>query len=647
MKLFVSTPCYGILLGTILALPVQSQHRGEPQPAVPPPPIEAPKDIRYPGVMTVGVDATDLDHRIYRTRQTLPVAAAGPMVLLYPHWVPGTHSPNAPLLFFAGLKISAGGKPLAWTRDTVDVYAFHIDVPAEAKTLDIEGQYLTPTDSQQGGIAMTQEILRLNWYAATLYPAGYFIRGIDVDASVKLPAGWQYGTALETATATGDTVKFKRVSYETLVDSPLIAGKYFRKLELDPGGRSRVTLNLAADEPQYLATKPPAETALRELVRQADKLFGARHYDHYDFLLTLSDRLGGMGTEHQRSSDNGTQPKFFTTWDKAQISRDLLPHEYTHSWDGKYRRPADLWTPNLNVPMRDSLLWVYEGQTQYWGHVLAARSGMLTKQQALDGLAHFAASYDAHPGRAWRNLQDTTNDPIIAMRRPIPWSSWQRAEDYYVEGLLVWLEADTLIRERSGGRRSLDDFARAFYGVNDGDWGQLTYTFEEVVATLNKVEPYDWAKFLRARLDENAGGAPLAGIKRGGYTLVFTDTPSESYKDNEARRKFTDLTFSLGLAIDQKGGKIGAVLWDSPAYKAGLTSGQEIIAVNGIAYDADRLKDWVKGSKEEKAPLELLIKLEDVYRVVKIDYHGGARYPHLEPIKGAKALLDDILAPRK
>lgn len=646
MKTAFSIRRHGVLLGSLLTLPIHAQLRSEPQPVAAPPSIEAPKDMHYPGVMSVEVDATDLDHRIYRTHQTLPVAA-GPLVLLYARWIPGGHSPSGSLHFFGGLKISAGGKALPWTRDTADVFAFHIDVPEGVRTLDIEAQYLTPTDSPQGGVAITQEMLRLNWIAAALYPAGYYIRGIDVDASVKLPEGWQYGTALETATVTGATVKFKRVSYETLVDSPLIAGKYFKKLELDPGGRSRVTLNVAADEPQYLDAKPPAVAALRELVHQADRLYGARHYDHYDFLLTLSDRLAGSGLEHQRSSDNGTPPKFFTTWDTSLISRDLLPHEYNHSWNGKYRRPADLWTPNLNVPMRDSLLWVYEGQTQYYGNVLAARSGMVTKQQALDSLALMAATLNARSGRAWRNLQDTTNDPIITTRRPIPWTSWQRGEDYYAEGQLIWLEADTLIRERSGDRRSLDDFAHAFFGVNDGDWGQLTYTFADVVATLEKVEPYDWAKFLRTRLDENAAGAPLAGIKRGGYELVFTDTASEFYKDNEVRRKIVDLSFSLGLAIDVKLSKITSVQWEGPAFKAGVAPGGEVIAVNGVSFDADRLKALVKASGEGQAPLELLIKQDDTYRTVRIDYRGGARYPHLAPIKGVAARLDDILAPRK
>jgi predicted metalloprotease with PDZ domain len=435
---------------------------------------------------------------------------------------------------------------------------------------------------------------------------------------------------------------FKTVSFETLVDSPVFSGKYFKKIDLDPGGRSRVTLNVMADEPEFLEVSPKVLEIHRELVRQADKLYGARHYDHYDFLLSLSDRLAGSGIEHQRSSDNGTDPKYFTTWDTAFISRDLLPHEYNHSWNGKYRRPADLWTPNFNVPMRDSLLWVYEGQTQYYGQVLQTRAGFLTKQQALENLAGTAAAYDVRAGRTWRSLQDTTNDPIIASRRNIPWTSWQRSEDYYQEGLLLWLDVDTLIRQRSGGRRSLDTFARAFFGINDGDWGQATYTFEDIVRALNDVERYDWAAFLRSRLDETTPRAPLDGLERGGYRLVYSETPTDFAKASETRRKVTDLTYSLGAVVDNTG-KFTSVMWDGPVFRAGLTTAVQIVAVNNIAFDGEKLKAAVKATKGNGPPVELLIKQGDLYRSIKIDYHDGLRYPRLERINGTPALLDDIL----
>lgn len=637
-----------LMLGVVLlyAGVARTQTRSEPQPTPPPPPIEAPRDVRFPGALKLEVDATDLDRRIFRFHESLPVGAAGPTVLLYPRWIPGHHSPAAEIRNFGGLTISAAGRALQWTRDTADTFAYQVDVPPGATSLEIEGQYLSATDEPQGSFKMTHEMLRLEWFTVALYPAGYFTRRIDVDASVKLPPGWQLATSLEAAGTDANTTRFRTVSFETLVDSPLIAGKYLRRLDLDAGGRSRVTLNVAADAPELLETTPQIEKVHRELVRQADRLYGARHYDHYDFLLTLSDRLSGAGLEHHRSSDNGATSKYFATWDTSFISRDLLAHEYNHSWNGKFRRPADLWTPSFNVPMRDSLLWVYEGQTQYYGNVLAARAGFLDKQQALDSLALTAATYDVRAGRAWRPLQDTTNDPINAQRRPIPWPSWQRSEDFYSEGQLVWLEIDTLIRERSGNRRSLDDFARAFFGINDGDWGEVTYTFDDVVATLNRVEPYDWAALLRRRLDENAPGAPLEGLKRGGYELAYTDTATDFYKDSEKRRKVVDLTFSLGVTINGAR-EVTAVLWDSPAFRSGLTTGTEIAAVNGVAFDADNLRAIVKATKTGSAPIELLIKQGDTYRTLPIPYEGGQRYPRLQRVPNTRALLDDILAPRR
>ncbi len=616
-----------------------------PPPLALPPAIAAPQDTPYPGVLKLSVDATDLDRRIFRVTQTIPVAKAGPMTLLYPSWIPGNHAPRGPIDKLAGLTITAGGKPVAWTRDTVDISAFHIEVPDGAGALELTFQYVSPTAADQGRVVVTQEMMNVQWFALALYPAGHFTRQILIEPSIRLPAGWSFGTALETQ-AGGEVTTFKPVSFETLMDSPMFAGRYYKKLDLDPGGRSRVSLNIVADDASLLEVTPSQLAAHRAMVSQADKLYGARHFDHYDFLLALSDRMGGIGVEHQRSSENGTAPRYFLDWDKLPATRNLLPHEYSHSWNGKYRRPADLWTANFNTPMRNSLLWVYEGQDQYWGFVLGARAGLVTKQQTLDAMALTAAAYDNRVGRSWRAMQDTTNDPIIAARRPQAWTSWQRSEDYYSEGQLIWLDADTLIREQTKGKKSLDDFAKAFFGVNDGDWGQLTYDFDEVVRTLNGVHPHDWASFLRTRLDGHGPGAPLDGVTRGGYRLIYTDTPTDYAKSEEARRKITDLTYSLGLVLD-KDGEFTAVQWEGPGFKAGLTDGVKLIAVNGLAYDAERLKSAVTAAKGGKSPIELLVKAGERYRTVSIDYHDGLRYPRFERIPGTPARLDDILAARR
>jgi len=629
--------CALVILGGV----AQAQNSA-PQPMPMPAPIPAPRDVDYPGLLKLAVDATDLDRRIYRVRQTIPVQRAGPMTLLYQRWVPGNHGPSGPVHNFTGLTIKANGQTLRWTRDVVSMEAFHIDIPAGAREIEIEAQYLTPVEASQGGALITQEMLRLQWYPMALYPAGHFTRRIMIEASVKLPPGWKYGVALDEAGSSGDTVTFKPVSFETLSDSPMFAGKHYRRIDLDPGGRSPVILNIVADAPEFLEATPEVIEIHRELVRQADKLFGARHFNRYDFLLSLSDRLGGSGLEHHRSSENGVNPRYFTTWDTALLSRDLLPHEYTHSWNGKFRRPHDLWTPDFSTPMRDSLLWVYEGQTQYWGNVLAARAGFVTKQQALDFLSGVAAYYDNQPGRKWRALQDTTNDPIIQARRSLPWDSWQRSEEYYREGQLIWLEIDTLIRERSNGARSLDDFAKAFFGINDGDWGQVPYRFEDIVATLNRIEPYDWSSYLRKRLDEVGQPAFLDGLTRGGYRLVYTEEPHAVQKANETRNRVSNMMYSIGAVFDSAG-RMTEVQWDGPVFKAGLTTGTQVIAVNNLAFDADRLKAAVKASKAG-APVEFLIRQGDLFRTVRLEYSGGLRYPRLERIAGTPARLDDILA---
>lgn len=635
-----------LLAAALLAMPAMAQAvRSAPQPIAAAPATPAPRDVAYPGTLSLTVDATDLDRRIFRIIQKIPVAHSGPLTLLYSEWIMGNHAPRGPIYNYAGLKITANGKAVSWTRDPVDVYAFHVDVPAGAKSLDIEAQFLSAVEPAQGPIMMTPEMLRLNWYIAALYPAGYFARRVNFDVTVKLPQGWGYATALETASSSGGAIRFKTAPWDVVVDSPLFAGKHMRKFDLDPGGRSRVTLNTMGDDADQVNPGPEIIEVMRNLVKQADKLFGARHYDHYDFLLSVSDRLAGAGIEHQRSSDNGVSSGYFKSWDTGFVSKDLLAHEYAHSWNGKYRRPADLWTPNYNVPMRNSLLWVYEGQTQYWGHVLAARAGFVTKQEALDLIANNAAVYDTRTGRNWRPLADTTMDPIIAARRSLPWSNWQRSEDYYSEGQLIWMDADTLIRERSGNKRSLDDFAKAFFGVNDGDWGQLTYTRRDLVAALNRIEPYDWENFLKARVDQVAPQAPLAGLERGGYRLIWTDAPNKVTKDAEGRSRGANLIYSIGLSADPAG-KITLVQWDGPAFKAGLTTAGTITGVNGEAFSPDRLRSAVAATKGDGPAIEVLVKTGEVIKTVKIDYKGGLRYPNLERIPDKPAYLDDILKAR-
>jgi len=609
-------------------------------------PIATPKDREYPGAIVLAVDASDPERRIVHVRESLSGVDAN-TVLLYPKWLPGNHAPQGPIDRLAGLKITANGAAVRWARDPVDVYAFRMQLGPEVRSIDIEFDYLSPTSLKVGQLEISRELLILDWDRVVLYPAGFYARRIPVDASLTLPADWKWGSALEAKSESAARAAYKRVDLETLIDSPVYAGRYAARLDLDPGGAAPVHLDLFADRADLLTVNPGQLEAHRALVQQAYKLFGSRHYAHYDFLYSLSDQVEQKGLEHLQSSENGSDPGAFAEWDQNAFRRSLLPHEFSHSWNGKFRRPADLWTPNYNVPMQNSLLWVYEGQSQYWGEVLAARSGLWTKQQALDQLALTAAYYDVETGEHWRALQDTTNDPIINPRRPMSWRDWQRFEDYYAEGQLIWLDADTLIRERSRDKRSLDDFAKAFFGMHDRGATTVTYTFTDVVTALGDVEPYDWTAFLRDRLDAVAKPAPLDGLRRGGYRLVYTDAPSDFQKAGDEKRKHLNLIFSIGAEIDSKEGVILTSMWDSPAFKAKLTEGAQILAVNGAAYSADALKDAILEAKGNRAPIQLIIKTGERFLVTSLDYHGGPRFPHLERDGSQSTRLDDILAARK
>lgn len=610
-----------------------------------PPVTPEPRDVAYPGVIALDVDASDVTRGIFRVRERVPVAQPGAMTLLYPEWHPGKHAPRGPINLLSGIEIRAGGEVLEWRRDPVNVYAFHVDVPASTSALDLTFQFVSPTQTNQGRVVVTREMLNLQWEVALLYPAGHYASRIRVAPSVKLPEGWRFATTLDGAVTSGDTTRFAETDLETLVDSPLFAGKHYRLIDLDRGAARPVRLNLFADRADQLAATTEQIEPHRNLVQQAYRLFGSQHYDHYDFLLALTDRMGGIGLEHHRSSENGVDGIYFTDWNRATSERDLLAHEMVHSWNGKFRRPADLWTPSYETPMRGSLLWVYEGLTQYYGFVLAARSGLWSQEDTRSALALTAATYQHRVGREWRSVADTTNDPILSARRPAPWRSWLRNEDYYSEGLLVWLDADTLIRERTNGRRSLDDFARAFFGINDGSWVPVTYTADDIVAALRSVHEHDWAGFFRERVNEAGTEPPLGGVSRGGYRLVFKEERSEFQREAEAYGGTADFSYSLGLIFGDNGNVTG-VQWDGPAFNQGMTVGTQVVAVNGVSHSNESLRRAITAAKAEAAPIELLLKTGDQYRTVTVDYRDGLRYPQLERDAAATDHLTAILSPR-
>ncbi len=610
-----------------------SAQNSAPQPVAIASTIPQARDIAYPGTLQLDIDASNTRQGIFRVKETIPVTKSGPMVLLYPKWLPGHHGPRGEIEKLAGLQISANGKRVAWTRDPVDVFAFHVDVPAGAKQLDLEFQFVSATAADQGRIVMTSTMASVQFVSLSLYPAGYFVRQIPVQARVTLPQDWSAASALPSSTA-GATRTYDKTSYEVLLDSPVLAGRYYRAFELGP----RVTLDAFADSAEELEAKPEQIDVHKQLVTELVHTMGSEHYDHYHFLLAITDELGGIGLEHHRSTEIGVKSGYFTKWDEFPNGRNVVPHEYTHSWNGKFRRGADLWTPDYRTPMQDSLLWVYEGQTQFWGYVFQARSGLVSKADTLDAFATIMASLDNRRAREWRPLADTTNDPVITFRAPKGWVSWQRSEDYYNEGLLIWMEVDSILREQSKGSKSIDDFARAFFGGRDGDFGELTYQFNNVVSALNGIVAYDWRKLLNERINGVSERAPLKGFENNGYQLVYTDEPNKA-----VRKEVADFSFSIGITLGKTG--ITAIMWDSPAFNAGLDLGDEIVAVNSRSYNADRLRDAIKAAKTSPEPIKLLLKRGDHYREASISYHDGLRYPHLQKTAEADAGLDKLLQP--
>jgi predicted metalloprotease with PDZ domain len=602
-------------------------------------------DADWPGTISLQVDARDTLRRIQRVQERIPVRP-GPLVLWYPKWIPGNHSPTGPINQFAGLVVRGNGQRIAWTRDDVDMYAFHLDVPPGVDAIDVEFQYLSPTAKDQGRVAMTQAMLDLQWHRVLLYPAGFDTDRIRVEPSLTLPLAWHSASALREVARAGGTVRYAPVSVTTLVDSPVYAGLNFKRIALDADAKQPVFLDAFADAPEDLEVSASVLAAHRALVREADRVFGPRPFAHYDFLLALSDTFSRIGLEHRQSSENGTPPGYLLG--EAPFGNNtLLSHEYAHAWNGKSRRPSMLWTPNYNVPMRNELLWLYEGQTEYWSIVLAARAGLLTPEQTRETLADLAATHAQRRGHDWRSLQDTMVEGIVEFNdAPQAWESWQRAYDFYSEGALLWLDVDTRIRELSKGTRSLDDFARAFFGGAKDDETISTYGFDDIVAALEAVQPGDWRDYLRTRLD---GDKPLLdGIARGGWKLGYDATPNLAVADAEGADEVDDFRYSIGLKIAREDNTISEVVWDSPAYHAYMARDMVVVAVNGQAYSAKRLGQEIAATKRGRHLVSLLLRQGDSYNSHNIlDYGDGLRAPHLVRDADAPDLLGAILAPRR
>jgi predicted metalloprotease with PDZ domain len=591
---------------------------------------------------TLTVDATDAARHILHAKLAMP-AAPGPLTLRYPKWIPGEHAPTGPIVDVAGLVVRAGGKTLAWRRDEIDLYAVHTVVPAGAGDVEVSFDYLAPAerDAYSSGGSTTAQLVDVEWNLVVMYPDGVGQRDFVVTPRLVLPRGWKHGSALETARVSGDTVEFKPVTLETLVDSPVIAGAFFKSFPLGPGGDApQHFLDVVADSEMALQIEPSHLDAIKRLVVEANALFGTRHYARYHFLLTLSDHVAHFGLEHHQSSDNRTRERFLVDATARQLAATLLPHEFVHSWNGKFRRPVGLAVDGFDKPMKGELLWVYEGLTQYLGWVLGARSGLTSPELTRDELALTAALMDGRAGRQWRPLADTAIGAQLLHRSSPEWQSWRRAADYYPEGELLWLEVDVALRQRSGGAKSMDDFCRAFHGGPNHGAEVRPYTLDDVVATLDGIVANDWRSFLQKRIEEVQARAPLGGITGGGWKLVYDDKPNERLKAILKEDKLQTFAYTLGFNMKEDG-QVMDVIPGSVAAKAGLGPAMKVVAVNGRKLHKESLDDALKMG----GALELLVVNADYYKTVKIDYRGGAKYPHLDRDAAKPDLLQAITRP--
>lgn len=637
MKIRIERPLAAALAALVLGPPAAAQTSPGPVWTEQSPAVARPVDRPFNGAMELRVDATDVGRRLFTVRQRIPAGDGGPMTLLYPRWEPASHGPSLTITDLAGLVVEADGRPIRWRRDPWEPHAFHIDAPPGIEAIEVRFQMVA------GGDLLTPDIVVVPWQRLILYPAGWYARNIPVAVSLTLPNGLRPFTALDVRDDDGPTVRFAKTTLETLLDAPVLAGRYTAQATLTTIGEAPVSLDMVALREEDLVVPAERLAELQRLIGQIEAVFGPAPFARYDILARLSDDGSSGGTEHRASSENGLASTHFHDWPGQILFRDLIAHEIVHAWNGFYRTPADLWAPTPNVPVSGGLLWMYEGQTEFWGRILATRAGQFSPEELRDRIAVEAAEIAMRPGRAWRPLSDDVNYPSFMLRQPVPWRDWQRRRDYYSEGVMLWLAVDAELRDRSGGRRGLDDFARLFFAGAAPDAPTRTYTFEDLCEALNAVAPADWAGFLRGWIDAHDELDTTIGLARHGWRLVFTDAPTPAFRAGEDEAGVMDLSYSIGLTA-RADGLVRSVAWDGPAFKAGLRPGARIVSVNGAPVGRDALLAAVRRSAID--PIVLTVDQDGPRTEVSILYVGPLRYPRLDRIADRPDTLAALLVPR-
>jgi predicted metalloprotease with PDZ domain len=591
------------------------------------------------------VDATRASsQKILHADLEIP-ASPGPLTLFYCKWMPADHSPDGPIANLTGLKFSANGKKISWRRDLDDMYAIHLEVPPGSASISAHLDFLlsAPGPTIDFADSSSSKLMIVMWHEVLLYPKGRPANQIMFDPTLRLPDGWKFNTSLPVASQSGNTVTFAPVPLDLLVDSPVQSGEFMRVIPLNPGEKPLHEVDVAADERWALDLAATLIESYKRLVAEASALYQSHHYRDYHFLLTLSDNVLPLGQEHHESSDDRVPEHTLADPNGRLLAADLFPHEFTHSWNGQFRRPVGLATPDFQQPMRGELLWVYEGLTDYLGTVLAARSGLRTPEQTREEIASIASMLDHRAGRSWRSLQDTADSAQVLYFSPAEWASYRRGTDFYRESVLLWLEVDVTLRKLTQDKRSMNDFCRIFYGGPDGAPVIKTYTFEDIVSTLSGLAPYDWRTFLRERLDSN-DHAPLGGIAGGGWELVYTDTPNEILSAQQSVSGGSNFTSSLGLVV-KSDGTIQDVIPGMPAELAGLSPYMKIIGIGDRQFSMEEMNRVVENSKSGPGALAIVVSNTGTTERHEISYRGGLRGPHLKRSEGAPDYLEEILRP--
>lgn len=595
--------------------------------------------------MTLRVDATQAPENLFHATISIPVTP-GDCRFSYPEWIPGWETPSGPIENLVGLRVTADGHSVRWHRDPVDMYSFSCDAGSAATiavSMDVIGT--TPANGYNATLNGSANVALIQWSSLLVYPENADIYRLPVRASIALPSGWGYGTALQTESAAGNAIDFASTPLNQLVDSPLHAGAFHRTIALSAGA-SPTFLDIVADSAGAMQISPATLTAMQRLVQEAPALYGPPHYEHYTFLLSLSDSIPHGGFEHHQSSDDRAAEAYLTDPDLVRAGPDLMSHEYSHSWNGKYRRPSGMLIPNYNVPMKDDLIWIYEGMNEYLGKLLAVRSGLATPEDMRAAFAEIAAEESYRTGRGWRPLADTAASAPFLYTTRGSWSNLRRTSgDFYDEGLLLWLDVDTLIRSLSHGSKTLDDFLHLYTAGGSREPTVEPYTFDDVVAMLNAVAPYDWRSFFSDRVYSIAPKPPLEEFERSGWRLVYRGQPSPYASNQQRAYHFTNLAYSVGLVLTTDG-MVADIVPGSAAAAAGIAPGMTILAVNGRTWSASRMLEAIDASQQSHDPLRLLVQNASFVRSASVAYYDGQRYPALERISGTPDMLSKIFAPK-